>query len=80
VLGEQRKLLTATGTAVWYHAGIPPVPIRWVLVMAGLREIRPPVDEIGLQKRIAVDGTTHSDTALNCGVRWTSAIGRHRQL
>ena len=26
------KLLVATGTAVWYHAGIPPVPIRWVLV------------------------------------------------
>jgi hypothetical protein len=23
---QQRKLLTATGTAVWYHAGIPPVP------------------------------------------------------
>ncbi len=22
----------ATGTALWYHAGIPPVPIRWVLV------------------------------------------------
>ncbi len=29
---QQRKLLTATGTAVWSHAGIPPVPIRWVLV------------------------------------------------
>lgn len=29
---QQRTLLTATGTAVWYHAGIPPVPIRWVLV------------------------------------------------
>jgi len=29
---HQRKLLCATGTAVWYHAGIPPVPIRWVLV------------------------------------------------
>jgi len=28
----QRKLLVATGTALWYHAGIPPVPIRWVLV------------------------------------------------
>jgi len=23
---QQRKLLTATGTAIWYHAGIPPVP------------------------------------------------------
>jgi hypothetical protein len=29
---QQRKLLVATGTALWYHAGIPPVPIRWVLV------------------------------------------------
>jgi hypothetical protein len=29
---QQRKLLTATGTAVWYHSGLPPVPIRWVLV------------------------------------------------
>lgn len=29
---QQRSLLVATGTAVWYHAGIPPVPIRWVLV------------------------------------------------
>jgi len=22
----------ASGQAVWYHAGKPPVPIRWVLV------------------------------------------------
>jgi hypothetical protein len=29
---QQRTLLVATSTAVWYHAGIPPVPIRWVLV------------------------------------------------
>ena len=29
---QQRKLLTATGTALWYKAGVPPVPIRWVLV------------------------------------------------
>ncbi len=29
---QQRTLLIATGTALWYHAGIPPVPIRWVLV------------------------------------------------
>jgi hypothetical protein len=29
---RERTLLVATGTAVWYHAGIPPVPIRWVLV------------------------------------------------
>jgi len=29
---QQRTLLTATGTALWYKAGVMPVPIRWVLV------------------------------------------------
>jgi hypothetical protein len=29
---RQRTLLVATGTALWWHPGIPPVPIRWVLV------------------------------------------------
>jgi hypothetical protein len=29
---QQRTLLIATGTALWYHAGTAPVPIRWVLV------------------------------------------------
>jgi DDE superfamily endonuclease len=29
---QQRTLLVATGTALWWHAAIPPVPIRWVLV------------------------------------------------
>jgi hypothetical protein len=27
-----RRIEYATGTAVWYHGGLPPVPIRWVLV------------------------------------------------
>jgi|SRR5689334_8320757 len=30
--GEVRRLELATGTAVWYHSGKPPVAIRWVLV------------------------------------------------
>ena len=30
--GAARRLQLATGTAVWYHAGKPPVAIRWVLV------------------------------------------------
>jgi hypothetical protein len=31
--GDRRRLLEiATGTAVWYHSGLPPAPIRWVLV------------------------------------------------
>src|SRR3982751_704847 len=31
--GQGRRLVElASGTAVWYHTGLPPVPIRWVLV------------------------------------------------
>jgi hypothetical protein len=29
---SERELEIATGTAVWYHAGLPGVPLRWVLV------------------------------------------------
>ncbi len=27
-----REMLVNTGVAIWYHAGKPPVPIRWVLI------------------------------------------------
>jgi len=30
--GAQRTIRVAAGTAVWYHSGKPPVPIRWVLI------------------------------------------------
>jgi len=30
----------ATGTAVWYHAGKPTVPLRWVLIRDPLREFK----------------------------------------
>jgi hypothetical protein len=30
--GGKRAVALATGTAVWYHSGLPPVPIRWVLI------------------------------------------------
>lgn len=30
--GRERAVEVATDTALWYHAGKPPVPIRWVLV------------------------------------------------
>ncbi|MBO0717308.1 MAG: transposase [Rhizobiales bacterium] len=30
--GRQRRLEVVSGTAVWYHSGLPPAPIRWVLV------------------------------------------------
>jgi hypothetical protein len=29
---ESRVLEIVSGTAVWYHAGLPPAPLRWVLV------------------------------------------------
>ena len=28
----ERAVEVMTGTAVWYHTGLPPVPLRWVLV------------------------------------------------
>jgi hypothetical protein len=30
--GQTRTMELASGTAVWYHTGKPPVPIRWVLI------------------------------------------------
>ena len=38
--GQRCRLDIATATAIWYHAGLPPVPIRWVLVRdpAGIRK------------------------------------------
>jgi hypothetical protein len=31
----------ATGTAIWYHCGLPPVPIRWLLVRDPSGELNP---------------------------------------
>ncbi len=30
--GRTRQMAITSQTAVWYHSGIPPVPIRWVLI------------------------------------------------
>jgi len=30
--GKRCRLEYVTGTAIWYHGGLPPLPIRWVLV------------------------------------------------
>jgi len=29
---EEREVEFVSGTALWYHPGLPPVPIRWVLI------------------------------------------------
>lgn len=31
--GRQVAVAVATGTALWYRAGLPPLPLRWVLVV-----------------------------------------------
>jgi hypothetical protein len=43
-----RRVEFATGTALWYHAGLPPVPIRWLLV-------RDPSGELDPQAFLATD-------------------------
>jgi hypothetical protein len=39
--GTTRQLDLASGTAVWYHAGKPVVPIRWVLIRDPLGKFEP---------------------------------------
>ena len=39
--GQQRLVEVASGTAIWYHNGLPPVPIRWVLLRDPLSHFSP---------------------------------------
>jgi len=40
--GQTNRLVEITsGTAIWYHGGLPPVPIRWVLVRDPAGELKP---------------------------------------
>lgn len=39
--GQQREMEITSGTAVWYHSGKPPLPIRWVLVRDPLGDYDP---------------------------------------
>lgn len=39
--GVMRQVELASGTAVWYHSGLPPVAIRWVLIRDPLGEFEP---------------------------------------
>ena len=38
---KQRLVEIASGAAVWYHSGKPPVPIRWILVRDPTGELEP---------------------------------------
>jgi DDE superfamily endonuclease len=39
--GTMRQVELASGTAVWYHSGMPAVPIRWVLIRDSLGKFEP---------------------------------------
>ena len=39
--GGQREVEVSTATAVWYHSGLPPVEIRWVLIRDPRGEFEP---------------------------------------
>lgn len=46
--GQQRLVEVASGTAIWYHNGLPPVPIRWVV-------LRDPLSPFSPQARLCTD-------------------------
>jgi hypothetical protein len=39
--GTARVVEVASGVAVWYHTGLPPVPVRWVLVRDPAEQFKP---------------------------------------
>jgi hypothetical protein len=46
--GTTRQVELASGTALWYHSGLPVVPLRWVL-------IRDPLDQFAPQALLCTD-------------------------
>ena len=63
--GAGRRLVeVATATAVWYHTGLPPVPLRWVL-------IRDPQGKFATQALLCTDQTATPGQILGWFVqRW----------
>ncbi len=59
---QPRALDIATGTAVWYHTGLPAVPIRYVLIRDGAGQFDP-------QALLCTDLTLTPDYMLACFLR-----------
>lgn len=57
-----RAVEIATDTAVWYHSGLPPVPLRWVLV-------RDPAGKFGPQALLCTDLAATPEQILGWFVR-----------
>jgi hypothetical protein len=49
---NERRVHITAGTAVWYYSGLPPVPIRWVLIRDPARTLTP---QALLSTKLALD-------------------------
>ena len=60
--GKERTVEVASATAVWYSTGLPPVPLRWVL-------IRDPEEEFETQALLCTDLHTDPERIIGWFVR-----------
>ena len=68
---QERTVELASGTAVWYHAGMPVVPLRWVLV-------RDPQGEFDTQALLSTDLTVSPAQIVGWFVlRWQLEVTFH---
>lgn len=69
--GQAATLELATDTAVWYHGGLPPVALRWVL-------IRDPLGTFAPQALLATDPTASATAIVGWFVlRWQVEVTFH---
>ncbi|MBI4496417.1 MAG: transposase [Chloroflexi bacterium] len=69
--GVRRAVELATGTAVWYHPGLPPVPVRWTLV-------RDPLGKFASQGLLCTDLTVSAPQMVEWFVlRWQVEVTVH---
>ena len=69
--GTARAIEVATATAVWYHGGLPPVALRWVLV-------RDPAGDFAPQALLCTDETVSAQQIVEWFVlRWQLEVTFH---
>lgn len=69
--GVRRRIALATGTAVWYHGGMPPVCIRWVL-------LRDPLGQFDPQALLSTDAAVSAQQTVEWFVlRWQLEVTFH---
>jgi hypothetical protein len=67
----QRKVEIVSDTAIWFHNGLPPLPIRWVL-------IRDPKEKFGPQALLCTDLSVQPEQILKWFVlRWRVEVTFH---